>query len=399
MKIVVGRDEFLRVLTLVKHVPLRKDGDAPVLSRVLLSADLEDGILVSATDLVTRLDAVVEGDVEAAGGVTVSAGRLVRVLDSLPDGDVSVSLDKWGMITLKAGDAVVRLNGGAADEFPGARPVDEVVPVVVEQVALSRLLGSVAFAMCEDAARHQLCGTRLEFDAGRLGCIATDGKRLSVNELGVSWDGAALSVTVPGKTVLELVRLLGSEGDVRVGCTDNLISFSFDGVRLTSGLIDGSYANYDSILALEGDKHVSIERAAFIEVLGRAVAVSTKEYIQVRLTVEASVMHVDSVTPEVGDYHEDLVCVLDGEPAEVTLNPLYLIDVLAHVKTERVWLSMKNAASPVMLTPYSAEAALVYRNVLMPIQGGLAGGKDLDHEGHEGHEERDEGDHDKLNHE
>ena len=373
MRIVVGREEFLRVLTLVKRVPAKGDVGVAALKQVLVCADSVGGIVVSATDLVTRLDAVVQGEVELPGSVTVLAPRLVMVFDSLPDGPVTVSIDDNHLITLEGGDSIVHLYGGDATEFPAPFPDDEVVPVVIEQAELSRFLGSVAFAMSEDGARHNLCGTRLEFDAGCLVCAATDGRRISVNEIGVSWGGDALAVTVPSKTVLELLRSLGREGDVRVGCTETRISFSFDGVRLTSGLVDGNYPNIESVFSKELDRRVELERTALIEVLGRAVALSTKQFHQVRLVVEAGVIHVDCVTPEVGDYHEDVSCVYDGALVEVTLEPLYMIDVLAHVETERVCLLMKDAASQVMVVPHEDEEALVYRSVIQPIYTGPAG--------------------------
>ena len=83
-----------------------------------------------------------------------------------------------------------------------------------------------------------------------LRAVATDGHRLASAETNLP-DGAAdmPGVIVPRKTVQELHKLIEeTEAEIRITMSDAKIQFSFNGVVLTSKLIDGTFPAYEGVI-------------------------------------------------------------------------------------------------------------------------------------------------------
>jgi DNA polymerase-3 subunit beta len=90
--------------------------------------------------------------------------------------------------------------------------------------------------------------------------VSTDGHRLARYELELP-DGAAdiPGVIVPRKTVGELRKLLDdADGAIDISLSDTKIQFGFNGVELTSKLIDGNFPPYERVIPSGNDKSLAL---------------------------------------------------------------------------------------------------------------------------------------------
>jgi len=93
------------------------------------------------------------------------------------------------------------------------------------------------------------------------------------------------------------------------------------------------------------------------------------KFNSVRFHVADGVMTLRVVTPEVGEYQEEMAIEYDGAEVEIAFNPDFVIDVLRHMNTEKVSLVLKDGMSPGMLRPVTDELSTeTYINVIMPIR-------------------------------
>ena len=79
-------------------------------------------------------------------------------------------------------------------------------------------------------------------------------------------------------------------------------------------------------------------------------------------------MQLRVVTPEVGEYEEEMVIDYNGDPFEIAFNPDFMVEVLRHTDTEKVSFVLKDAMSPGLLKPSGNGDADRYLNVIMPIR-------------------------------
>ena len=367
MKIEIAKQELLDVVNKVKTVVSAKSA-LPILSHILMETG-EGSIRLSATDLKVSIECTVECEVIAKGSLTVSSQRLASILSELPEADIVMELSDSNVINIECGKIHTRLFSMAPEEFPPIRTFEDVEPLLLSQGVLRNILQKTSFAICTDQARYNLTGLLFELKDGVLTAVATDGRRMSLyreNE-GII-DGVDIKVIIPGKMIRELERLLEDEGDVNVYINESSAAFEFGSIRLVTALIEGTFPNYDMVVPQKHDKEAVLCTETFIEAMRRTRTMTNEKFNSVRFKIEEGVAKLSVVTPEVGEYEEELSIEYSGDPIEIAFNPDFILDVLKQINTESSLLVLKDAMSPGIIKPGSNGESDKYVNVVMPIR-------------------------------
>ncbi|MBX7257756.1 MAG: DNA polymerase III subunit beta [Candidatus Hydrogenedentes bacterium] len=367
MKISISRQALLDAVNKVKTVVSPKSA-LPILSHILM--ETRDGaVRLTATDLKVSIECSVDCTVEEAGALTVSSQRLASILAELPEGDLTLTLGSNSVIALDSGRIHTKLFSMAADEFPPIRSFDNIEPLVLPQRLLKRLFQKTSFAICSDQARYNLTGLLCEIHDGKLTVVATDGRRMSLcSESEGIPESVSVKVIIPGKMISELERLLGDEGEVNVYIDETQAAFSFASIRLVTALIEGSFPNYDMVVPKKHDKEAVLNTASFLEAVRRTRTMTNEKFNSVRFSIEGETLTLQVVTPEVGEYEEDMPVDFRGSAVEIAFNPDFILEVLRRIDTEKICLVLKDGTSPGLIKPYDGERSEGYLNVIMPIR-------------------------------
>lgn len=368
MKVTIPKHHLLDTVNKVKSIVSTKSA-LPILSHILFETG--DGLLrLSATDLKVSIECTVDCTVETPGSLTVSCQRLASVLSELPDADITLELCDSNIILLECGKIQTKLFSMAADEFPPIRSFEGIEPLILQQKVLRNVFIRTSFAICSDPARYNLTGLLIEISNGCLTAVATDGRRMSLfKETEGIADGIDVRVIVPGKMIHELERLLDpEEGDIKVYIDENQAAFVFASVRMVSALIEGTFPNYDMVVPKEHDKEALANTNLFIEAMRRTRTMTNDKFNSVRFLIGGGLIKLKVVTPEVGEYEEEIAVNYDGEEVEIAFNPDFVLDALRHVDTEQTSLLFKNSKSPGVLKPSTESKSNQYVNVVMPIR-------------------------------
>ena len=367
MKITIPRQELLDAVNKVKTVVSPRSA-LPILSHILMEAE-ESSVKLTATDLKVSIECSVDATVERAGSLTVSSQRLASVLSELPEEPIVLELSESNVVALSCGLIETKLFSMSPEEFPPVRDFEGVEPVVLGGGLLKKLFWRTSFAICSDQARYNLTGLLFEMSGSELVAVATDGRRMSLcKESADLAEGVGFKVIVPGKMVTELERLLGDEDEVSVYMGETQGAFAFGSVRLVTALIEGSFPNYETVVPKKLDRELILDTAAFLEGVRRTRTMTNDKFNSVRFGIEAGLLRLRVVTPEVGEYNEEIAVDYEGEPVEIAFNPDFILDVLRRVDGEQVCFALKDAASPGVLRPANAAENMGYVNVIMPIR-------------------------------
>lgn len=368
MKITIARQDLLEAVNKVKSVVAGKSA-LPILSHILFETT-DTGIRVLATDLKVSIECTVDCDVHRPGSMTMLCQRISMMISELPpNSDVTLDLGENNVITLTCGRIETKLFSMAPDEFPPMRSFDGIDPFNLKQNLLKGLLNKSSYAICTDQARYNLTGLLLELKQGRLVAVATDGRRMSLARQteGVPED-IERRVIIPAKMIHELERLLEGDEEVQIRIDESQAEFCFNQTRLVTSLIEGNFPNYEMVIPQKHDKEVIINTASFMEAMRRTRTMTNDKFNSVRISVEDKQVRLKVVTPEIGEYEEDLATDYDGERVEIAFNPEFILEVLRHVETKNVCLLLKDGMSPGVLKPYSDSPEETYVNVIMPIR-------------------------------
>ncbi len=194
-----------------------------------------------------------------------------------------------------------------------------------------------------------------------------DGHRLARFELDLP-DGAAQipGVIIPRKTVGELRKLLDdADGAIEISLSDTKIQFSFNGVELTSKLIDGNFPPYERVIPSGNDKVLALDAKEFSQSVDRVSTISADKTRAVKLNVGKDKVTLSVVNPESGTATEDVGATYSAAALEIGFNARYLLDITGQIEGKEVRFLLSDAGSPAIIED-AEDARTLY--VLMPLR-------------------------------
>lgn len=364
MKFSAGREAILSPLQAVIGVVERRQ-TMPILANVLI-AGRGDELSMTATDLEVELVAKTKVTLQQGGDITLPGRKLLDIVRALPEGaNVTVSVESE-RATVRSGKSRFTLATLPAADFPTVEDIRAQQSLSISQAALKRLLDKTHFSMAQQDVRYYLNGMLLEIADKMLRTVATDGHRLAFCE--AELESAAASsqqVIVPRKGVLELQRLLGSEGTMELAVGTNHVRAQIGDIRFTSKLIDGRFPEYGRVIPANPPKQIRADREILRSALQRAAILSNEKYRGIRLSVKANALILQSHNPEQEEAEEELEVNYAGEEVEIGFNVNYLLDALAAVDGGEVELGLTDANNSCLLTSPAAPSA---KYVVMPMR-------------------------------
>jgi DNA polymerase-3 subunit beta len=363
MKFSAERESLLAALQSVIGVVERRQ-TMPILANLLLSAD-QGKLAVTATDLEVELVASAAIKSGSDARLTVPGRKLLDICRSLPP-DVTLTFSQDGdKLTVKAGKSRFVLATLPAADFPVIDELAQQQTLTLAQADLRRLLDKTHFSMAQQDVRYYLNGMLLETDGKMLRTVATDGHRLALCEMDLPSKSAGQQVIIPRKGVLELQRLLGTEGDVQITIGSNHIRAQIGDVRFTSKLIDGRFPEYGRVIPSAPPKAVVADREMLRAALQRTAILANEKYRGIRLALKKNSMTLQAHNPEQEEAEEQVEVAYKGDELEVGFNVGYLLDALSAVDGTEVEIGVSDGNSSCLVRAPGATSA---RYVVMPMR-------------------------------
>jgi DNA polymerase-3 subunit beta len=377
MKFVCTQSELNTNLSVVSRaVPSRPSH--PVLANVLLSVDEESQqVKLTGFDLSLGVQTSFPATVESSGTLTLPAKLLSDIVARLPEGDITLDDDEGELlITLTSTSGRYQVRGMSAEEYPELPVIEGGNITQLPVDALGEGLGGTLFSSSADETKQVLTGVHLTASEDGLEFAATDGHRLAVvqttNESTeqASEDAAEFNVTVPGKALRELERMLQlyqSSGAIAVHFDQGQLIVEWDNQRLTSRLLEGQYPNYRQLIPKQFTRQATVERRLLISALERIAVLADQKNGIVKLSLNPSdseiVISVDA--PDVGSGKESIPAQISGEELDIAFNVKYLLEGLKAFDSSDVQLQFNSATSPAVATPLGG-VKMTY--LVMPVQ-------------------------------
>lgn len=369
MRVTIERSAFLKALNHVQSVVERRN-TIPILSNVLIQAK-SDKVKLTATDLDIEIIETVGAEVSQDGAATVAAHMLYDIVRKLPDG-AQLELEQGpdaGRVGIKAGRSRFALQALPPQDFPDLNAGELANRFALSASELKGLIEKTRFAISTEETRYYLNGIYLHevANAKVLRAVATDGHRLARAQVALP-DGAKgmPGIIVPRKTVLELVKLIETEeGEVEVALSSSKIRFAFNGLTLTSKLIDGTFPDYERVIPRNNDKRLDVDTKLFSSAVDRVSTISFEKGRAVKLNVGDGRVVLTVNNPDSGSAEEEIAASYESEPLDIGFNSRYLLDIASQIKSDTARFQLADAGSPTIVLDPSDDQALY---VLMPMR-------------------------------
>jgi DNA polymerase III subunit beta len=366
MEILIDRNDLVRELHLVQGIVERKNS-IPILSNVLAEAKGTE-VRIAATDLDVSLRGGCAARVVAEGSITLAAKKLYEIARSLPESEVRIKVlpDAWASIECEK--VSFKMAGLPREDFPSLPDGKAQGGIEIPGSLLRDLIVRTAFAITAEDARYYLGGALLVLEPDGAAMVATDGHRLAYARGKATLKvPEAQRVLIPRKAIHEISRLLEQETTALFHQVDNHLVFTIGSRMLASKMIEGQFPAFEKVVALTGDKVVTLDREELSTAIRRVSLLSSERSRAIKLGVASGRLDLSASSPDLGEARESLTAAYDGPAVEIGFNAQYLLDFLSVAGTAKVCLELKDQESQGLLRP-EPKGETDYRYVVMPMR-------------------------------
>jgi DNA polymerase III subunit beta len=345
MKFKAKKEVLIKGIDIIQNIISTK-ATLPILSNILLDVQ-QNSLCMTSTDLNIGITCVIPVNTLEQGGITVPAKRFSSIVRELSGEDVEVSTKKNNMVTIETSLCQFKIIGLPGDEFPKLPEFKDKEVIKLDQATLKAMLNLTSFAVSMDETRYILNGILFKINKSSIILVATDGKRLAIAERALPQNSNKdIQIIVPLKTIQELIRNLGDDGELSLVVGANQLLFDFGKVVIISRLIEGEFPDYQQVIPPVSDSRFTIGREAFLSAVKRASLLSTQDYQAVKLEVLKDKVMISKSTPDIGESREELGIKYQGKEMAIGFNPVYLIDVLKNLPYEEVEFEISGSEKP-----------------------------------------------------
>ena len=375
MKVSCLQENLSRGLAIVSRAVAAR-ATLPITQNVLLSTE-QSMLKLSATNLEIAITTWIGAMIEEEGSITVPARLLTEFVNSLPSDRIDLELPAGsGVLQLTCARAEARVHGVDAAEFPPIPTVDEGVAARMDPQVLRAAISRVAFAAATEESRPVLTGVEVKLSGDKFTMAAADGFRLAVHHGALAEPvESEIDVIIPARTLIELSRLLGDQGElVEIMMTParGQVLFRVQGIEVVSQLLQGAFPNYDQLIPQHYQTRAVFELQDLLRATRTAAIFARDGSNIIRLEMvpdgesEAPGKAIISArSEEVGDNQDEVTAdSIEGGESKIAFNSRYLQDVLTVLERGKVALETTTPSSPGVFKPLDSEE---YIHVVMPM--------------------------------
>ena len=346
MKIVCTKSNLVKGVSIVsKAVPSKTT--MSILECVLIDATT-DIIRLTANDMELGIQTDIEGEIIERGMIAIDAKFFSEIVRKLPDSDVIIETDESLQTTIVCEKAKFNISGKPGDEFSYLPIIEKDESIEVSQFTLKEVIRQTIFSIADSDSNKLMTGELFEIKNNMLRVVSLDGHRISIRKIALNADVTDKKLVVPGKTLIEISKILSGEAEskVNISYTSNHIVFEFDNTVVVSRLLEGEYFKIDQMLSSDYDTKVSVNKKEFLDCIDRAtllVREGDKKPIVIEIKDNSMELKIDSA---MGSMNEEIDIEKDGKDILIGFNPKFLIDALKVIDDEVIHMYLMNPKAP-----------------------------------------------------
>lgn len=363
MKFKLQKTSLMEGLQSIQNVVSSHRPTIPVLANALIVAD-SNGLTLTTTDMDITVRCTLDAEVSEEGSTTLPVKRFAGIIREIPEGTIEIAVDEANVAHLRSGASYFKLIGIPAEEFPPIPASEGSLCYRCDKALFGDMLRKTHYAASSDDSRVQLNGVLLNFNEGKLTCVATDGRRLALMEHEVEFPPENnKDAILPTRAVNELLRILGGAGDLTISLKANQAIFEFDKTLLCCKLIDGVYPNFRQVILSQCDHRITVPREELLGVLRRVMLFTTEKSNAVRLTFENNLLTILANSPDVGEAHDIVAVKYNGPKLSALFNPEFMMDPLRNLTSDEIYIELNDSMSPGLI-----KSDIPFLYVLMPLR-------------------------------
>lgn len=346
MKIICNKSNLLLgVQTVSKAVPSKTT--MSILECILIDAS-KNKITLTANDMELGIETEIDGDIIEKGIIALDARIFLEIVRKLPDNEIVIETEKEYKTTITCEKAKFNIIGKSGEDFSLLPKIEKVNGITISQFSLKEIIRQTIFSIAQNDNNKIMTGELFEINGNELKVVSLDGHRISIRNIELKESYPNKKVIVPGKTLIEISKILSGEvsDEVTIYFTDRHIVFELNKTTVVSRLIEGEYFKIEQMLSNDYETKIKINKKEFFNCIDRATLLikeSDKKPIIINIMDESMKLKMNSA---IGSLKEDIDIKKEGKDIMIGFNPKFLIEALRVIDDEEINIYLVNAKAP-----------------------------------------------------
>lgn len=373
MRFSIERTELARCLSAIEGFTAKKS-PLTALTGIKIKADKEAKIVsCSATDLEMGIEFKVPAEeIEESGAGVVSSNILGNVVKRLDSDVVAFNADSNNKVNITAGAFQMTLPMQDEADFPEIVPAESKDVLDISCDLFRDMVKKTIHARSNDPiVRAILTGELLEARNGYFNVVALDGYRIAWR-----WEkieAEDFSVVVPGKTLIELVKLIAEEDEetesIKIGLAKNGTQavFKTDKFTVVTRTLAGQFIDYEKLITgVEPHVTATVDTFELLSSIERlyVIAREANENNTVVLNIRSGSIEAHTEA-DIGSAYEKIECEMKGKELEIAFNAKFLLEAVKTIGVEKTELVFGGELQPCLVKPLNAEGQI---NFILPVK-------------------------------
>lgn len=351
MKVIVSRLELAALITKIQNVTPSKPA-IPVLGSLLIEAQ-DDQLILSATDATVSMRVYMSATVQEEGAIALPARQFIQLIRELTAPTVEIHTPSAEVAAINSGASRFKIQGMLKVEFPELPNLDGETRFSIPSRELKEVLSRALFSAAKVDSQNTLNALFFEQTAEGGLLTSTDGKRLTRIrfQTAISASGTG-SYLIPLKAAEEISHILDAKDEemVTVALMPDKIAFELRSLTLISKLYSSKFPDVSRIIPHPKPHPLSLHREELISLLRQVNLFTSEGHSSVRLSFTTGELHISASGSGHGEGRVSMPVNYAGEPLHIAFNPVYLLDILRHIKDETVNLTITDSYNPGLIT-------------------------------------------------
>lgn len=330
----------------------------PALNGILLEC-YGGSLKLTGYDLELGIYKTIDVNMMEEGSVVIDSKILNDILRKMPADEILIKTDKNLMTTICSGDAKFHIMGMSRDEYPDIPTIDDTESFSIKEHIFKNMISQTLFAISQNDQTPVLTGSLFDISGGEINVVSVDGYRVAIRREKIE-DSLSTSFIVPGKTLVEIMKLLSDQEDqiANVNICNNHILFEINGYYTISRLLTGEFLDYKSAIPEGHTTRINVETDIISKSIERtSIIVNDRVKSPVKMESEGDVLCF-SCESTIGNVNDRCEAKVEGERIRIAFNNKYMIDALKHTGYDDIYIDINGSLSPIKIIPPEGDSFL-----------------------------------------
>lgn len=363
MKLTVVRSKFCDGLRMVQNIVQTK-ATLPILQNVLIEA--KDSVMtLTTTDLDISIKVKIDCEVIEPGATTLPVKFLFNMVSKTTEGLITLdSNNETNLAEIRGLNTKFDLVGIREEDFPRLPANIESYSYEIPCVLLKEMIRKTIYAIYNAEGHEAMSGLFFQFQNSKLSVVAADGKRMAMIENEVIFpEEAAIEFIMPQKTIQELYRSLGNDGNVSIKVQGTQVSFETANLSIFSKKIDKKYPNFRAIIPPNFENEIKLDRQSLLDAIEAVSVVCVSENIPAKFIFENDTLIVQSHSSNSNRAETTVPIKYVGNKIITFYNPTFLAEPLKAIDDDEISININDGNMPAAI-----RCSVPFLYIIMPLR-------------------------------